>query len=303
MPDDSSPQDQRTDSDNKVLLPTSANVNESSVHELHVQMLQAVNGWLLRSPSERTRDAYRREFAEFREFAGIGDDRFDLLTQVRPEHVARWRNVLLAAKLENSTVRRKLTVVRSLYSYLQICGYPGANPAHAKLVVPPAVSKDGKTVALSPKDCRRLLEAQDVSTPAGIRERAIFGVLAYRACRVGELVRLKVSDFKTDGEHRVVRLFGKGDKERDVPIPVEAIEWLNAWLVVARIEEDRDGPLFRPALTPRGRGRDGFHRRHLTVRSVEHLIRRYAQRLNLDPDVVVHSLRVTALTNASGARS
>jgi integrase/recombinase XerD len=147
---------------------------------------------------------------------------------VRPEHVAAWRESLQAACLSNSTIRRKLTVLRSLYSYLQIYGYTGANPAHGKFVKAPAVPRDGKTVGLSPGDCRRLMDAPDPATPVGIRDRAIFAVLAYSACRVGELVRLKVSDFKSTGEHRVLAILGKGGKERTVPLHVEAVERLRA---------------------------------------------------------------------------
>jgi hypothetical protein len=73
-----------------------------------------------------------------------------------------------------------VTALRSLYSYSQTYGYVGANPAHVDFVDAPAVARDGKTVALSPEDCRRLLDAPSAETPAGIRDRAIFGVLAYK---------------------------------------------------------------------------------------------------------------------------
>jgi integrase/recombinase XerD len=132
----------------------------------------------------------------------------------------------------------------------------------------------------------------------GIRDRAILGVLAYSACRVGELVQLSVADFKTTGEHRVLLIYGKGGKERIVPLHLEAVERLTVWLAVADIAIDRSGPLFRPALTPRGNGRDGFLTRRLSVRAVEQLVRRYANRLKFDAGVTVHSLRVTALTTA-----
>jgi hypothetical protein len=82
-------------------------------------------------------------------------------------------------------------------------GYTGANPAHGKFVKAPAVPRDGKTVCLSPHDCRRLLEAPQVKDrkgeliPAGVRDRAMLAVFAYSGCRVGELVRLRVRDYKT----------------------------------------------------------------------------------------------------------
>lgn len=259
---------------------------------------QAVAAWLLRTTSAATRKNYRRDLDQFLNFAGVPRERPEQLLDIRPEDVAVWRERLQDQGLANSTVARKLTVLRSLFSYLQVYGYTGANPAHSKFVATPPVPRDGKTVGLSPKDCRRLLDAPDPSTPVGLRDRAILSTLAYSACRVGELIRLKVADFKTSGEHRVLALYGKGGKERTVPLHVEAVERLNAWIQATAITDDRGGPLFRPPLTSRGRGHDGFADRPLSVRAVEYLVEKYARRCGLDPAVTVHSLRVTALTTA-----
>jgi integrase/recombinase XerD len=200
------------------------------------------------------------------------------------------------------TIRRKLTALRSLFSYLQTYGYSGANPAHGKFVKAPAVPRDGKTVALSPHDCRRLLEAPEgkpeLATPVDCRDRAMLAVLAYSGCRVGELVRLRVRDFKTSGEHRILSVTGKGGKERTTPLHLEAVERLSAWLAVPGIKDDPAGPLFPAARSPRGQGRDGFAAKAMTTRTVEKLIGRYVAALGLDPAVTVHSLRVTALTTA-----
>jgi integrase/recombinase XerD len=259
---------------------------------------QAISAWLLRTPSPATRSNYQRDLDQFLQFAGIEGGRPEQLLAVRPEYIAAWREQLQRSERANSTVARKLTVLRSLFSYLQVYGYLGANPAHSKFVAAPAVPRDGKTVGLSPKDCRRLLDAPDASTPCGVRDRALLSVLAYSACRVGELVRLKVEDFKTSGEHRVLALYGKGGKERTVPLHLEAVELLQDWVAIAALVDDRTGPLFRPAATPRGQGRDGFARRRFSVRAVEYLVERYAKQVGLDPAVTVHSLRVTALTTA-----
>jgi integrase/recombinase XerD len=280
------------------LPPAFAGANDLGLVELRDALEKAVHAWLLRTPSARTRAEYRRDLDTFLKFCRIAGDRLDDLKAVRPEHVAAWRESLQAANMVNSTIRRKLTVIRSLFSFLQVYGYTGANPAHGKFVKAPPVSRDGKTVGLSPADCRRLMDAPDPSTPVGMRDRAIFAVLAYSACRVGELVRLKVSDFKTTGEHRVLAILGKGGKERTVPLHVEAVERIRAWISAADLGNDGSGPLFRPVLTARGQGRDGFRRAALTIRGVEYLVERYVRTLRLDPSVTVHSFRVTALTTA-----
>lgn len=262
---------------------------------------RAVAAWLLRTPSPHTRKAYEHDLNQFLAHAGIEAGAFEHLPQVRPEHVAAWRDRLAECGGTNSTIRRKLTALRSLFSYLQTYGYSGANPAHGKFVAAPAVPRDGKTVGLSPHDCRRLLDAPhggpEKQTPVDARDRAMLAVLAYSGCRVGELVRLRVRDYKTSGEHRILNITGKGGKERTTPLHLEAVERLGEWLAVPGINEPA-GPLFPAARSPRGMGRDGFAATAMTTRAVEKLIGRYVTALQLDPNVTVHSLRVTALTTA-----
>ncbi|MCA9123936.1 MAG: tyrosine-type recombinase/integrase [Planctomycetales bacterium] len=261
-------------------------------------MREAIEAWLSKSQSPLTRVNYARDLRQFCHFVGVDIVQPEELVTIRPAHVAQWRDALKSQGLANATILRKMTVLRSLFSYLQVYGYLGANPAHSKFVRAPSVPRDGKTVGLSSTDCRRLLDAPNSSTPAGIRDRAMLAVLAYSACRVGELVVLSVDDLRTNGEHRVLSIYGKGGKERSVPLHIEAVERLTAWFAVVEIAEDRDGPLFRPVATPRGFGRDGFIRKRLTTRAVENLVRKYTLQTGLDPVVTVHSLRVTALTTA-----
>jgi integrase/recombinase XerD len=142
------------------------------------------------------------------------------------------------------------------------------------------------------------LNAADRGTPTGIRDAAILAVLAYSACRVGELVTLRVGDYKSAGGHKVLEVYGKGGKERRVPLHPEAFERLETWLEAAGIGDDLAGPLFRPPRSARGQGKDGFRRQRLGRRGVQRLVERYVRRLGLDPSVTVHSLRVTALTTA-----
>ena len=257
-----------------------------------------IESWLSKTPSVHTRVNYERDLEQFLKFAGLDITKPEELGRVHPSSIAGWRDDLRAAGRSNATIRRKLTALRSLFSYLQLYGYIGANPAHGKFVKAPSVARDGKTVGLSPEQCRLLLEAPDTETPSGIRDRAMLGVLAYSACRVGELVTLRAGDFRSSNEHRVLSIFGKGGKERTVPLHLEAVERLRHWLDTVGLIDDRRGPMFRPTQTPRGQGRDGFVRSFMTTRAVEYMVRKYASALGLDPAVTVHSLRVTALTTA-----
>lgn len=280
------------------LIPAFDASRQLTVGRFRGRFVEARDAWLLRSPSRNTRENYARDLGQFLEFCGIGPERLEALATVRPAQVAAWRDALRERGLANSSILRKMTVLRSLFSYLQTYGYTGANPAHSDFVEAPAVPRDGKTVGLSPDDCRRLLDAPDLATPAGIRDRAILGILAYSACRVGEVARLKVADYKSSGGHKLLEIFGKGGKERRTPLHAEAVERIEAWLDAAGIRENADGPMFRATRTARGCGRDGFHAEPLTRRAIQMLIKRYVRALRLDPAVTVHSLRVTALTTA-----
>jgi len=142
---------------------------------------------------------------------------------VRPAHdVAAWRDNLQQRGLTNSSVRRKLTALRSLFSYLQVYGHRGANPAHSDFVEAPPAPRDGKTVGLSPKDCRRLLDAPNLETPAGVRDHALLAVLAYTGCRVGELARLRIRDYKRRALIESWRFKEKVERSGVRPLPVEA---------------------------------------------------------------------------------
>lgn len=266
--------------------------------DVRVRFTEACHGWLSKSPSKDTRSNYARDVSQFLTFIGADPTHLETLAAVRPAQVAAWRDQLREVGLTNSSIVRKMTALRSLYSFLQTYGYTGANPAHSDFVDAPAVPRDGKTVALSPEDCRRLLNAPDVSTPVGVRDRAMLTVLAYTGCRVGELARLKVGSYKTTGGHKVLEIHGKGGKERRVPLHPEAFEMLEEWLDAAGIREVLAGPLFPPPASSRGKGRDGFLARPMSRRAVQYLVQRYVRVLGLDPAVTVHSFRVTALTTA-----
>ena len=293
-------------------LPTVNGSLPSQLLDLTTQLKDVYQSWLLKSPSRDTRSNYDRDVRQFLIFAGYDPAALNALPSVRPHTVAEWRDHMTGLGLTNASIRRKMTALRSLFSYLQSYGFVGPNPAHSDFVAAPAVPRDGKTIALSPENCRRFLDApvtmivqtqkegstKETVIPEGVRDRALLAVLAYTGCRVSELTKLKVESYKQDGVHRVLEIHGKGQKERLVPLHSEAAECIEAWLDIAQIRFDSVGPLFRPLKSARGRGLDGFAARRISRRAVQKLVKAYVAWLTLDPKVTVHSFRSTALTTA-----
>src|SRR6266446_5729017 len=78
----------------------------------------AAADWLARTSSVHTRIAYAGDLSQFLAFVGLTPDSLDGLTRIRPGDVAAWRDALQSRGQTNATVRRKLTAVRSLFSYL-----------------------------------------------------------------------------------------------------------------------------------------------------------------------------------------
>jgi integrase/recombinase XerD len=146
--------------------------------ELRVRFAEACRAWLSKSPSIDTRTNYARDVNQFLTFLGVSASEPERLACVTPGHVAAWRDHLHARGLTNASIRRKMTALRSLYSYLNSPGFAGANPAHGDFVDAPALARNGKTVALAPNDCRRFLDAPDPETPQGLRDRALLAVPA-----------------------------------------------------------------------------------------------------------------------------
>ncbi|QDV66085.1 tyrosine-type recombinase/integrase [Crateriforma conspicua] len=283
-----------------------------SVAELRTVIQQAMDAWLSKTESERTRQAYRQDVEQFLDYLGINPTHIEHMTRVLPEDVTAWRDHLLKqggradfdgtpSPGANSTVARKMTSIRSFFSFLQSYGYRGANPAHPHFVATPKVPDEGQTPAIPPKMMSALLRAPDIEKPTGIRDRAILSVFAYMAVRVDELHQMNVGNITQDGEHTVIKIRGKGNSIRKGVIPPVAATAVNQWIETAGIIEDRRGPLFRPGNSPRGGGADGFRRSHMTIRAIQKLVKKYCQEVGIDQAVSVHSLRVTAATEADRA--
>jgi integrase/recombinase XerD len=182
-----------------------------------------------RSVPEETRRAYRRVVKEFFRFTGQRHPE-----EITPQDVQRWRDVLIAQKKSASTVAFKLSIVRSLFDYLQVGGYVSRNPALSKLVPPPAVSEDLSGRALTAKEVRYLLSGPDKERATGARDYALLLLMLRTSIRVSEACGLRYSQVKWSHGRWVIKFKVKGGRERTQPIPPEVKKAIDEYLRLDR---------------------------------------------------------------------
>jgi len=180
--------------------------------------------WLAveRGRSLNTLAAYRRDLAAYVEFL---DGRGLAVGEVTEAVVEDYLAFLKAARRAPSSVARALVAVRSLHRFLEDEGEVAGNPAEE--VGPPRVPA-GLPKALSEAEILLLLGAVAGDDAPARRDRAILEVLYACGLRVSELVGLSLSDLDLDAG--LLRAFGKGSKERVVPVGRVAREALVGWL-------------------------------------------------------------------------
>ncbi len=223
--------------------------------------------------SDNTLAAYRRDLTALRRALG---------TPLREASAASLEAVLATRFESGSSARsaaRWLSSVRRFYRQAVASGRLHTDPS-AGLKSPRLGRPLPKT--LSEQDVERLLAAPDTDTVRGLRDRTMLELLYATGLRVSELVSLTPSAVNL--RQGVVRVFGKGGKERLVPLGEQAAAWLTRYLA-ARTEMVGGAPLQGAALFPSNRGRA------MTRQTFWHAIRKYALRAGIAAPVSPHVLR------------
>ncbi|MEM1305052.1 MAG: tyrosine-type recombinase/integrase, partial [Planctomycetota bacterium] len=192
---------------------------------------------------------------------------------------------LHAAGFAKSSIARRLASVRSFFRFGQREEWATTNPA-----APLRNPRKSKKLPhyLSTDDVSRLLAAPDAATPAGKRDVAMLETLYSAGLRVSELVALCDGDF--DPEQGVVRVRGKGRKERLAPIGSYARSALDAWLRVRLLADGQSDAAGAATFTNK------FGKR-ITTRSVARMLEKYLKQTGLDLRTSPHTLRHSFATH------
>lgn len=232
--------------------------------------------------SENTRMAYERDVARF--LSWLDEEGLDPLYVVL-ETFHRYTEALFEVGVAPRSIARMLSGVRSFYRFLQLDGYIEQDPT--ELLESPRLPKHLPAV-LTLEEVDRILAAIDLSLPEGQRDHCIIEILYSCGLRVSEVCSLKLSDLFLD--EGFIRVVGKGDKQRIVPISPRAIEELHYWMDARRdirVKPEDEDYVFVSAR----RGR------HLSRITVFHNIKLYVAAAEIGKEVSPHTFRHTFATH------
>lgn len=239
-----------------------------------------------RGRSVHTVRAYLRDVETFLSEAGVGDD--DGLREVSLADLRAWLGVLSRRGAARASIARTSASLRTFFGWLERTGRISTDPSlrltapSRHRTLPPVLAQRSATALLDVAEV-----AADDDDPIHLRNRAALELLYATGIRVGELVGLDVDD--ADLASDVLRVVGKGDKERRVPFGVPARQAVAEWLTRGRPR--LVGPQSGPALLLGRRGRRADQRQ---IRSVVHDL---LQHVPDAPDLGPHGLRHSAATH------
>ena len=230
-----------------------------------------------------TRAAYRRDLRKFLVF--IQETlAYHSLSEITKSDIIAFLALQMDSGAEYSTIARNLSSIKTFYKFLVLDGFLAINPA-GDLETPKIKRKLPRVLSVDEVD--RLMEEPNVIMPLGIRDRAMMELMYGTGVRVSELLSLQVEDINLTAGF--LRCFGKGRKERIIPVNQTAIDWVQRYLARSRnllVKANSEKNLF---LNSRGSrlSRQGFFK----------ILVGYVQSADIHKDVTPHTLRHSFATH------
>ena len=239
--------------------------------------------------SNNTLDAYKNDLSQFAEFickqAAKEDKQQVTWVSVDRAIILDYLVTLREKSYAPATMARKVAAIKSFFNFLVAEGALKNNPTEG--ITGPKVGK-ALPKAISVEEVEKLLEQPDkVNTPEGKRDKAMLELLYATGMRVSEMVSLNVRDVNLKAGF--VRCFGKGSKERIIPIHSKAIKAVKTYIDDARprlARADEEAALFL-----------NRHGQRLTRQGLWLILKGYAQKARIESDITPHVLRHSIATH------
>jgi integrase/recombinase XerD len=233
--------------------------------------------------SANTIDSYRSDITNLLQF--LRNYSIDDPQQIKHNHLADFFKFLKDAGLSSSSASRYHSSLKGFFSYLYQNKYITENPVEK--IPSPKLSKKLPPV-LSINEVDAILSQPDVKNKLGLRDKALLELFYACGIRVSELINLKISGLYFREE--IIRVFGKGSKERLVPIGSSAVTWVTEYLKQSR-----------PLLEKRGKSENHLFLNtrgtKLSRMGVWKIVDRYVREAKIDKEVHPHTFRHSFATH------
>ena len=243
--------------------------------------------------SAHTRVAYIADIQEFARF--LHNNNFiksqNEIINVEPENIREYLSYLYRQKVKKVTVNRKVSSLRAFYKYVLRTGKIKNNPAE---MIQTLKTEKYMPTFLSVDEMFELLKAQDESSVLSLRNRAMLEIFYSSGLRLSELAGLDLIDL--DFNQKLVKVRGKGRKERIVPVGGPALKAVQEYLgKIGEIRKDTSGDIFKKPLFLNARGE------RITTRSIARIVNELTSKSGIGRKISPHALRHSFATHLLNA--
>ena len=247
--------------------------------------------WMQKGLSKNTLNAYASDLTQIAKW--LKDNTKDFFSCNRSD-----LNLYLASKIDagdtTSSVSRSLSSIKGFFNWFLMNNHIKDNPT--ELLESPKPRRS-LPINLSEHDVEKLLNAPNISSPQGIRDKTILELLYATGLRISELTNLKVD--QTDLDRGVIKVIGKGNKERIVPIGENALSWLITYMNKVRLKFVANDENFFLFLNNKGK--------QISRKSCWLLVHNYAKRvlnsIKISPHTLRHAFATHLLNHGADLRS
>ncbi|HXH32772.1 MAG TPA: tyrosine-type recombinase/integrase [Bacteriovoracaceae bacterium] len=262
---------------------------EASLKKTEIQ--DFINEFLVGFLSPDTKTAYVKDLKFFFGFLSSGSVTITHPSQIESYHFQLYRDHLLERGLASATVNRRLVCIRSFMKWAVASKLTSHNPLDT--VKLPRVQTESPTVAFDDAEVQQMIQAPDLGTHRGKNHRLIMVLLFHLGLRRSELTGLQLRQMAQDRGHMILRIHGKGDKTRLVPLNAFVHYEISAYLEHLKNQGVSLGPddyLLQTELKLK-------NERPMDGSTIYRVIEKYAQSLGINKSVSPHSCRATVISH------
>lgn len=250
-----------------------------------------VRDFLSQFISKDTQTAYIKDLKFFFDFLKLGNVHISHPKEIQGHHFQIYRDSLIEKGLSSATINRRLVCIRSFIKWAMASKLMDHNPLDT--VKLPKVQTESPTVAFDDNEVALMISAPNTSTHKGRTHRLIMVLLFHLGLRRSELTGIKIQQFKEERGHYILRVHGKGDKVRIIPINTYVFEEIQLYVDSLKehgIELELNDYLLQTEMTKK-------NNKPIDGSTIFRVIERYAKKVGITKSVSPHSCRATVISH------